>query len=74
MYMYDDRQFPFPFFPNVPSQGQGNQMGPGGQAGAPTSPPPSFTPQQSSAQVFAVDPGSIRGCLFRIADGNPLPL
>jgi len=47
-------------FPGLPG-------GPGGgqQAGPPTSPPPSFTPQQSQQQVFAVDPGGIRGCLFR---------
>lgn len=48
---------PPPFGP--PSQGQGG--------GPPTSPPPSFVPTQSQqqAQTFAVDPGSIRGCLFR---------
>ncbi|OXM83761.1 hypothetical protein CF651_24345 [Paenibacillus rigui] len=41
--------------------------GPGGQnpPGAPQSPPPAFIPQQSSATLFAVDPGSIRRCLFR---------
>lgn len=38
----------------------------GGQAGAPTSPPPNFTPQQTQQpQLLAVDPGGIRGCLFR---------
>ncbi|RLL42013.1 hypothetical protein D8M04_15620 [Oceanobacillus piezotolerans] len=40
--------------------------GPGaGQSGPPSSPPPSFTPQLSQFQTFAVDPGAIRGCLFR---------
>jgi hypothetical protein len=38
---------------------------PGGTAGgAPQSPPPSFVPAQSP-QLTAVDPGSIRNCLFR---------
>jgi len=51
--------------------GQGRQPDPPRQGGssAPTGPPPSFVPQQSSARggvgVFAVDPGAIRGCLFR---------
>lgn len=46
--------------------GQFPGSGPGaGQAGAPTSPPPSFTPQQPQFQTLAVDPGAIRGCLFR---------
>ncbi|MFC4559539.1 hypothetical protein ACFO3D_15170 [Virgibacillus kekensis] len=47
--------------------------GPQQPAGAPTSPPPSFTPSQQQAQtfgtgqfgVYAVDPGAIRGCLYR---------
>lgn len=53
---------PPPFFP----PGGGGQTG-GPQSGPPTSPPPPFTPTQSQQQVgvFAVDPGSIRGCLFR---------
>jgi len=58
-------QGPPPGFP-----GQGGP--PGGQpsSGPPTGPPPSFVPQQQAgarggAQVFAVDPGAIRGCLFR---------
>lgn len=41
---------------------------PGGQQQAPTAPPPNFTPSYpggNQAQVFAVDPGAIRGCLFR---------
>lgn len=53
--------------------GQGPQYGPpygpagqGQQAGPPTAPPPSFVPAQTQqASAFAVDPGSIRGCLFR---------
>jgi len=49
----------FPGEPGVPSGGDGQQ------AGAPTSPPPSFTPQQPKHQLFAVDPGGIRSCLFR---------
>ncbi|WP_084040839.1 hypothetical protein [Gracilibacillus boraciitolerans] len=77
----DYRQLPFfPFLPGIfpggntpgqggppigPPPGQGQQSGP-----PPTSPPPQFVPQQASqsgsgAQLFAVDPGSIRGCLFR---------
>ncbi|WP_068774265.1 transporter [Paenibacillus sp. FJAT-26967] len=46
-------------FPGFPGQGP---QGPQGQQ-PPTSPPPQFEPQQVS--TFAVDPGSIRGCLFR---------
>jgi hypothetical protein len=45
------------FFP--PGFGGGQQQG-----GAPSSPPPSYTPQESP-QLFAVDPGAIRGCLYR---------
>ena len=38
----------------------------GGQhhVGAPSTPPPSHTPQES-VSAFAVDPGAIRGCLYR---------
>ncbi|WP_274856840.1 hypothetical protein [Bacillus methanolicus] len=56
-------------FGGSPSPG-GQQTGgspfPGGQqtGGAPTSPPPSFTPQQT-VSLQAVDPGAIRGCLYR---------
>jgi hypothetical protein len=39
--------------------------GTGQQVGAPTSPPPAFTPELPSFQTFAVDPGGIRSCLFR---------
>lgn len=47
--------------PGFPPSGQG------AEAGAPTSPPPSFVPTQTQqqAEAFAVDPGSIRRCLFR---------
>ncbi|MVO99545.1 transporter [Paenibacillus lutrae] len=49
-------------FPGFPGQGPQGPQGPQGQQ-PPTSPPPQFEPQQVS--TFAVDPGSIRGCLFR---------
>lgn len=59
-------------FPGSPGGFPGNQPGfpgggPGGGVGqqAPTSPPPSFTPQQSQVSAFAVDPGGIRFCLYR---------
>jgi hypothetical protein len=44
----------------------GSMPFPGGgqQGGAPTSPPPTFVPQQS-VSLQAVDPGAIRGCLYR---------
>ncbi|WP_075618677.1 transporter [Paenisporosarcina indica] len=63
--------------PNFPGQGrppgspgQGGQGRPSGSSGPPSGPPPSFTPQQSAGArggvgAFAVDPGAIRGCLFR---------
>lgn len=51
-------------FPGGP--GPGSYPGGGGQqAGPPTSPPPNFIPEQSQFQTLAVDPGGIRGCLFR---------
>ncbi|RSK29357.1 hypothetical protein EJF36_12050 [Bacillus sp. HMF5848] len=57
---------PPPFTP--PGQGF-NPPGQGQDAGPPSSPPPSFVPAESQqlqqAETFAVDPGSIRGCLFR---------
>lgn len=63
---FDERLFGG--FPSLfPPPGQGPSFGPpfgqGPTSGPPTSPPPSFVPQQ--AQAFAVDPGSIVGCLFR---------
>ncbi|MCZ8522563.1 MULTISPECIES: hypothetical protein [Paenibacillus] len=42
--------------------------GPGGGpqgGGAPSSPPPSFTPQKQHQSLYAVDSSTIRGCLFR---------
>lgn len=71
------RQFnPPPFFPGGvlgPQQGPptsfppfGQPSGGGGQEGPPSGPPPSFVPAQTQqAGVFAVDPGSIRRCMFR---------
>ncbi|MBD7908891.1 hypothetical protein H9659_11160 [Sporosarcina sp. Sa3CUA8] len=62
----------FPQQPNWPWQGGGNQPtpppGPGGggnQQSAPTSPPPSQTPAYPDQQLMRVDPGGIRGCMFR---------
>lgn len=63
----------FPGGPGGPGGFPGGPGGPGGfpggpgqqQGGPPTSPPPNFTPQQSQFQTFAIDPGAIRGCLFR---------
>ena len=59
-------------FPGGPGGWSGGPGGGGGfpgqgqqQGGPPTSPPPGFTPQQAQFQTFAVDPGAIRGCLFR---------
>ncbi|KIL76472.1 hypothetical protein [Bacillus badius] len=57
--------FGTPGFPSTPPPGT-----PGGgaqQGGPPSSPPPAFTPQlqQTGATPFAVDPGGIRGCLYR---------
>jgi hypothetical protein len=56
----------FPGFPpSFPQQGQGQGQGQG-QSGPPSSPPPSFVPAQTQqVGAFAVDPGSIRRCLFR---------
>jgi len=49
-----------------PGQGQMPPFSGGGQsAGPPNTPPPSFTPAEQQIQTFAVDPGAIRGCLFR---------
>ena len=58
----------FPGQPQPGNQfpGQMPPFGGGGQsAGPPNSPPPSFTPTEKQFQTFAVDPGAIRGCLFR---------
>jgi hypothetical protein len=59
--------------PGGPGFGPGGPgFGPGGpQGGAPSGPPPKFTPSKAQAQsfggpgVFAVDPGAIRPCRFR---------
>jgi hypothetical protein len=63
---------PPPFAPPGHGPGAGPPSfappGHGPSAGPPTSPPPSFVPtqtQQAGVQPFAVDPGSIRRCLFR---------
>ncbi|WP_409293783.1 hypothetical protein V1498_11550 [Peribacillus sp. SCS-26] len=45
-------------FPGYPGGG-------GQQQTAQLPPPPAFTPQQPTAQTFAVDPGGIRRCLYR---------
>lgn len=68
----DERQlgqlFPQILFPSGPPgfQPPFGQPGQGQAGGPPTSPPPSFVPAQTQQiGTFAVDPGSIRGCLFR---------
>jgi hypothetical protein len=55
--------------PGFPPFGGGQQGFPpfgGGQqqGGPPSTPPPSYTPQ-GLPSLFAVDPGAIRGCLYR---------
>lgn len=55
-------------FPGFP--GGGPPTGRPPSTSAPTGPPPSFVPQQQASTrggvgVFAVDPGAIRGCLYR---------
>lgn len=50
---------PFGSPPGPPGQPPG-QMG-----GPPTAPPPAFMPPEQEVGVFAVDPGGIRGCLYR---------
>jgi hypothetical protein len=72
---FEERQFgqwPFPGGPMGPPSGQPGfpppfgSPGQGPDVGAPTTPPPSFVPAEAQqATAFAVDPGSIRGCLFR---------
>ncbi|KHF40651.1 hypothetical protein [Halalkalibacter okhensis] len=52
--------------PSFPPPGPPPGPGPGPEAGPPTSPPPSFVPAQTQqVEAFAIDPGSIRRCLFR---------
>ena len=65
--------FNIPGFPPGPPPGgpgggfgpPGGGGGPGGLDGPPSGPPPSFTPQMQQVSTFAIDPGAIRGCLFR---------
>lgn len=53
------------FPPGFPSNQQPwNQQGQQNQQG-PSSPPPNYTPEYPDAQLFRVDPGGIRGCLYR---------
>ncbi|MDW0117532.1 hypothetical protein QTL97_11340 [Sporosarcina thermotolerans] len=52
--------FPGGGFPGGGFPGQG-----GGHQQSPTSPPPGHTPAYPSASLLRVDPGAIRGCLFR---------
>ncbi|MCT1577480.1 hypothetical protein M3E13_14420 [Oceanobacillus kimchii] len=65
-YFNDDPNTPGRIFPGGGFPGGGFPGG-GGQDGqqAPTSAPPSFTPEKPAFQTFAVDPGGIRRCLFR---------
>lgn len=78
---YDQRQFNIPEFiwgqlfgpggqqqfPGQPPGGfpGGDGTAGGGQAGVPNTPPPPFTPEQPQFQTYAVDPGGIRGCMYR---------
>ena len=54
-------QVPPPPRPPFSGPGMGNNQG------TPPSPPPNFTPKKNQGQVstFAIDSGSIRGCLYR---------
>ncbi|WP_181444422.1 hypothetical protein [Bacillus sp. 03113] len=65
---YEFRQQPGsppPFPPGFPG-GPSSPGGAPGGGGAPTSPPPSYTPQLlESPSLYAVDPGSMRRCLYR---------
>jgi hypothetical protein len=58
---------PPPGVPGQPPRPPGPPTpGPGQQVGPPTTPPPAFVPTQTQqVGVFAVDPGAIRGCLYR---------
>ncbi|WP_223155086.1 hypothetical protein [Alkalibacillus aidingensis] len=66
---YQPGQPDFPGQPGGPGfqPGQPGQSGGPGQpqVGPPSSPPPSFTPQQAEFGIQAVDPGAIRRCLYR---------
>ncbi|MFB1051891.1 hypothetical protein [Paraliobacillus sp. JSM ZJ581] len=70
----DEQRQLFPWLPSFGGGGQGGPSSPppfpppgqGSQSGPPMGPPPEFTPSQTQkAQTFAVDPGSIQGCLYR---------
>lgn len=51
---------------NSPGHGSPSPSFPSGQsASAPQTPPPLFTPEQPLFQTKAIDPGAIRGCLYR---------
>lgn len=50
--------------PGYPGQFPGSPGG-GQTGGPPNTPPPPFTPTQSQFQTYAIDPGGIRGCMFR---------
>lgn len=64
--LFPGSQGPFPGPGPAPGQGGPVPSFPGGQsASAPQTPPPSFTPTQPQFQTFAIDPGAIRGCLYR---------
>lgn len=72
---YFDRQFPGPQIPGIPGMPgfpgvpgfPGEPSFPGQQSSqAPTSPPPSFIPQQSTASPFAVDPEQFHYVYFEI--------
>lgn len=60
-----------PFNPHQGGGGQGQppfnpHQGGGGQGQPPLGPPPStIPPETQGVSTFAVDPGSIRGCLYR---------
>lgn len=72
--MYHFRQMPPSAFPKAPAGPpyqvpnypfpQEGQQGGVNQPAPPIGPPPSTIPQQQF-QTFAVDPGGIRGCLYR---------
>ncbi|WP_036717622.1 hypothetical protein [Paenibacillus sp. JCM 10914] len=40
-------------------------QGPFGPQQPPTAPPPQITPVQPLTSTFAVDPGAMRGCMYR---------
>lgn len=57
----------FPGHQNPGRPPGGGQQGGPGQMQAPTSAPPNYVPEYpgGGVQTFAVDPGAIRGCLYR---------